>query len=529
MGMRRWAMVLACVVVWTGVAGAEPTAELSLWAHSYIEPMARDLMPPESANAALHIRTTAGEYEPTVLAVRSGAEITAEMTFEVGQEPGAMPRSWCLVNRVESLNAETSPKRLMGGGRTQSLPADQTVFYWLTIRPPVTAAPGTYRATIVMAVGETRYTAELVCEVLPFVLADSPIVGGAFMARTDLPRRWYQDMKAHGIDSIQMFWGSTGMDVRNVGGKLVMDFEDLDRFMAEVNAGGIDGPIAISLGNDSSLHYEREIAGAFGMPVELSESIGGKRIKAPKVSPELDRLFVEGLRQIREHWDAKGYRQELIVLIYDEPTERLLERCKGRYDLLKTVMPDTRVYGVVMNRQRWAASMLDQCDVIVANGDFERCRDLSAQHNKDYWIYGFPLREVHLARHDMGLLAWRVGASGVFFWMYNYWGYDPDNCAVYVNADNPTEPIRSVAWEGIREGQDDLRYVATAERLIAMAAPEVRQKASEKLEAIRLSLDPSRRQQAPRGEDHDEVSLLSHFNEPQRVRDAIIELILELR
>jgi hypothetical protein len=192
-------------------------------------------------------------------------------------------------------------------------------------------------------------------------------------------------------------------------------------------------------------------------------------------------------------------------------------------------MRDTRVYGVVMNRQEWAASMLDQCDIIVANGDFERCRDLADEHNKDYWIYGFPLREVHTARHDMGLLAWRVGASGVFFWMYNYWGYDPDNCAVYVNPDNPTEPIRSVAWEGIREGQDDLRYVATAERLIALAPPDVREAAAAKLEAIRLSLDPSRRRRAPRGEEHDEVSLVEHVNEPQRVRDAIVELILELR
>ena len=217
----------------------------------------------------------------------------------------------------------------MGGGRTQPLPADQTVFFWLTVRPPVTTAPGTYRATIAMDAAGKQYTAELVCEVLPFILVDSPIVGGAFMAGTDLSRRWYQDMKVHGINAIQMFWGSTGMDVRNIGGKLVMDFDGLDRFMEEVNAGGIDGPITISLGNDSTLHYECDIALAFGMPIEVSEPIGGKRIKGPKVSPELDKLFVEGLRQIREHWDAKGYRQELVVLIYDEPTERLLERCQG--------------------------------------------------------------------------------------------------------------------------------------------------------------------------------------------------------
>jgi hypothetical protein len=112
----------------------------------------------------------------------------------------------------------------------------------------------------------------------------------------------------------------------------------------------------------------RLIATALDMPIEVSEPIDGKRIKAPKVSPELDKLFVEGLRQIREHWDARGYRQELIVLIYDEPTERLLERCKGRYDLLKTVMPDTRVYGVVtrVNEPQRIRKRTDRADTRTA-------------------------------------------------------------------------------------------------------------------------------------------------------------------
>lgn len=301
-------MAMACLVAWGGIAAAEPTVELSLWSHPYLQPMARDLTPPKSAGTTLRFRTTPGEYEPAVLAVRASAETMAEMTVQAEPAANAMPRLWITINRVESLNAKTSPKRLMGGGRTQPLPANQTVFFWLTVRPPVTAAPGIYRATIALDAAGKRYTAELVCEVLPFILVDSPIVGGAFMGSSDLPRRWYQDMKAHGINAIQMFWGSTGMGVRN----------------------------------------------------------------------------------------------------------------------------------------------------------------------------------------------------------------------------NPTEPIRSVAWEAIREGQDDLRYVATAERLISLATPEVRKKASEKLQAIRLSLDPSRRQRAPRAEEHDEVSLVTHVNEPQRVRDAIIDLILEL-
>ena len=263
------------------------------------------------------------------------------------------------------------------------------------------------------------------------------------------------------------------------------------------------------------------------MQIDTSESLDGKRIIAPAVSPMLDSLFVEGLRQIRDHWQAKAYPQELVVLIYDEPTERLLERCKHRYDLLKTATPDIRVYGVVMDRRAWAESMLDQMDIIVANGDFEECKKLATRYDKGYWIYG-SMGNIHVARYERGFLPWRVGAQGTFFWMYNYWFYNPDGCAVYMHPDDPNKIVRSTIWEGIREGMDDLRYLTTAENLIEKAPMAKKAIARKKLESIRNSIEPQDRRRVPAGENLSESILLEYYTESTRIRNDVIDIILEL-
>jgi hypothetical protein len=234
------------------------------------------------------------------------------------------------------------------------------------------------------------------------------------------------------------------------------------------------------------------------------------------------------MRQLRDHWNSKAYAQELIILIYDEPTERLLERCKHRYDLLKKVIPDIRVYGVVMNRRAWAESMLDQMDIIVANGDFVECRKLAQRHGKGFWIYS-GVRDVHEARFEKGFLPWAVEAQGTYFWMYNYWFYNPDGCAVYMHPEEPNKIVRSTTWEGIREGMDDLRYLATAEKLLDRAPERGDINALRgRLRRLKESVDPRGGISPPRGAGLDESAKLDYYLKPARLRDEVIQIILDL-
>jgi len=487
-------------------------AAITAWAHDYLEFMSKTSAAPIYPDTLLNLRVTRGEYEPVSFAVRSTEAVSLSVSVISGEGPTALPLEWVEIHQLRSLGPTTDYNRLNEIQGAITLAPETNYYFWITVHPPVNAPAGTFAAEVVLRTPVENRILPLRCEVLPFTLADSPITGGVFMAGTDIPASWYRDMNEHGLNAIQFFWSGTGIQVRREAEQLVLDFSGLDHFMANFLAGGMNGPVTISLGNDYNMHYERAIAEAFDIPVIRYPDIGGKQAWGPEVSPLLDSLFAEGLRQIRDHWNSMNY-PELVVLIYDEPTERLLERHKSRFDLLKTVMPDTRVYGVVMNRRAWAEDMSDQCDIIVSDGDYLGCRDAAFAHGLDYWVYSFPLDSVSKSRYRMGLMAWRSDAQATWFWMYNYWNYDPDGCAVYPHPDDPERLIRTTYWEGIREGIDDIRYMATARSLIEEAGAEA-QWAAEKIDLIRESINP-------------EVMITEE--RITQIRDELIEIILALR
>ncbi|MGW8180297.1 MAG: COG1470 family protein, partial [bacterium] len=362
--------------------------DFDLWTRSYLLPMERTELKGEGALDAVAMRVTPGEYEPAVFAVRAGVDQDVSVTMSltgVGELP--LPEDWVSLRRVTSLNEDSRPNRLIELKGSETLVPERTQFYWITVRPAEDASAGTYEARIVVSSNAGARSLALTCEVLPFTLQDSHVSGGAFMWLIDLPPGWYRDMKQHGLDAIQFFtwewaireletdrrkwgWEAAPIKISRKGNGIVLDFTEMDRIMGDIDSAGMKGPVVVSLGNDHHLFYECRIAEEMGWSIETSEKIDGKAIIAPPVSSKLDRLYVDGLRQLRKHWEEKGYLQELIILIYDEPTERLLERAKNRYDLLKKAMPENRVYGVVMNRRDLAESMIDQMDIIVANGDF---------------------------------------------------------------------------------------------------------------------------------------------------------------
>ncbi|MGB2823480.1 MAG: hypothetical protein WBF17_21050 [Phycisphaerae bacterium] len=62
--------------------------------------------------------------------------------------------------------------------------------------------------------------------------------------------------------------------------------------------------------------------------------------------------------------------------------------------LFRERFPDVRLYGVTMNRLKWAETVLDT-DILVSNGDFGRIRALATRHGKAAWFYGGLLDKGH--------------------------------------------------------------------------------------------------------------------------------------
>ena len=521
-------------------------AEISVWPHQWLKPLDSAEIMPENISDKVSFRTTPGEYEPAAFAIRADKRQKVTIRYIDPSSGDILRGDWLKIQRVEAMNDSLIPKRLYDFFEPVRLKKNRTQFFWLTVNPPEDTPPGNYYGRIEISSGSEVQYLDLVCEVLPFKLVESPIKAGAFMCLVDLPDGWYADMKAHGLDAIQFFtweWGIRGREtlgqnnawaldalkIRNVDGKLVMDFSVMDGILEDMSDAGMQGPVVVSLGNDHHLFYECAIAEQFGLPIDTLEDNRGKAEISPAITPRLDSLFLEGMRQLRDHWEAKEYSQELIILIYDEPTERLLERCKNRYDLLKTVMPDYRVYGVVMNKREYSMSMIDQMDIIVCNGDFIGNKEVADTYGKGYWVYGFPLGSVVNSRYDMGCMPWRLDAEGVFFWQYNYWFYSPDYCAVYRDPTNPSRLVSSTNWEAMREGTDDLRYFATADKLLKAVPTGKKEVLAERLNQIKNSLKPGRFRQAyPLGEDHDEMTVLDDYLIPQNIRDQVIDVIMEM-
>ncbi len=544
--MRFFITVLLGSLSFIVCTSPAPT-EFTAWAHPVLLSMDRSEIPPEIPVARLEVRAAKGEYESAALAVRA----VKNLELSIEYKPGNMPANWVKLNLVKSLADTTRPNRLYPLDGPAALDSARTEFVWLTVHPPDDAETGAYKGTMVVSANSQRQNIDVECEVLPFQLEENTITAGAFLCLADLPDGWHEDMKRHGIDAVQFFtwewsvrdtsmlarrgeWVEEPIAISSRGDEIVLDFKAMDRMMDRINDAGMRGPVVISLGNDRLMHYEIRIADVMGMPIDTTSKPTPKGWSSrtitfigPPMSERLDSLFISGIHQLQEHWAEKQWSQELVILIYDEPTHGLLERGKQRYDLIKRYYPDTRIYGVVMDKRELARDVAPQCDVIVCNGDFDGCREVALELGKDLFTYG-GMGSENRTRFLMGCLPWRARSQGSFFWMYNYWFYSPDRCAVYQHPDNWQAVVRSVQWENIREGCDDLRYFATAEKMIESFIGDRRDKFSARLEQIRDTIDIGYRGNRADRDEMGREKYIEHLEYPQQVREQVIALIMEM-
>ncbi|MFH1068980.1 MAG: hypothetical protein V1794_05090, partial [Candidatus Glassbacteria bacterium] len=80
----------------------------------------------------------------------------------------------------------------------------------------------------------------------------------------------------------------------------------------------------------------------------------------------------------------------------------------------------------------------------------------------------------------------------------------------------------------MREGHDDLRYIATAEMLIAKAGPDKQEPARRRLEALRRSLGWGRARGGRRMEGASYETRAELYALTDKVRSEVIEIITGL-
>jgi hypothetical protein len=424
------------------------------------------------------------------------------------------------------------------------LAAGQNRQYWIVVTAPAEAVPGEYQGRIeVRSAGRPVVSRPLSVRVRRFALVEPrDFFLGAFMTlRPFLPNReTFADFKAHGLDGLLWFYSEHSWTIERDGDTIRQDFTPITQVIDAAAAAGLKGPVVVALGNDTVGFYEKRLCELFNRPLRAAGPVDGKTAQVAAIDDEvINRLYIEGLRQVLDLARRKKW-PEIILLHYDEPTERLMPEATFRYRQLKAAFPDVRIYGVTMDELAWAEQLAPISDILVCNGSFAEIRDLGARTGKAVWGYSSSPAAIGAGgtRFNMGLRLWPFGLSSHWFWCYNFYPASPWNefagrtgAANWVTVYPGPEPgthIPTLGWEGIREAYDDIRYCATLLRLLDNARGPLRDEIAAKYQQFLADI-PKGSAQTSYGLDQDDFyAMLPSYHKLTALRAQLVGWIEQL-
>lgn len=359
--------------------------------------------------------------------------------------------------------------------QTVDVSAKKSTWFWFTAYVPKSGKPGTYAGTISLTAPETKpYKIKLSVKVLPIKLQEPDVLNGmCFLipGRKDLyPEnlsKYFADLKAHGMNSM---WTWPDFEVKKVDGKLVCDFSKFGVTRKDLNYFGnsLDEMLA---GYQKAGFNKLWIAGSadtFGGMIE--QATGAKQM-----TPEFDQAYVELARQFiaegkKKHWPPFAWH------VVDEASKEGPLKYAIYYNkLLKDNFPNVKTFADVGPWNKEDEALFPYIDIMTYACQKKENVENCLKAGDAFWIYnhGGWGRFNKSDRMTRGIYTWKTGAKGNFDWVYTWWiepkvppSWHPS--FVYV-VPAPDGPLPTVAWEGIREGVDDLRYIYTLDRLIQKA------------------------------------------------------------
>ncbi|PJB67732.1 MAG: hypothetical protein CO096_15575 [Armatimonadetes bacterium CG_4_9_14_3_um_filter_66_14] len=432
---------------------------------------------PEDLKRPLSCFACPGEYEPMTVAVRSLAALKGvACTISDLAGPGRLPASAIEVRAgkcwPQRLGSSWSTEwrvmpELLEARRNVDVPADTAQEFWLTVRVPDDAKPGVYKGTVtVRAANAGKAELPVSVEVLPFRLRPNERPVGMYwyegkVAGTPLRDAQVRDMVAHGMTTLTM--GQLQPQIRNENDKLVLDTAELRTFLQDLKRLGINGPIPYAT------------AGLMG---QLKRAFPGKPDEG------YDALYVEATSQL-EVVSALADTPKLLYYPVDEIGNDEARGQKANHECaLVAKVPGAVSYITVNNYaagEKWGDTFDIWCGNIVYTKEQES-RLLA--RGKRYMRYGSAyLNDPRKTRASTGFGFYARGAEAMFYWHYQATVQDPFNdldggsrdwCAAYPGPDG--ELIPTTDWEGIREGVDDMKYIATLKHYADLAAKSAKTK-----------------------------------------------------
>ena len=468
-----------------------------------------------------------GEYEPMAVAVRALKDLHA-LSCEVTDLRG--PAGRIPARAMDVRVVRCWPQRLGSSWSTEwrvmpellehkpsvNVPKDTSKEFWLTIHLPDDAKPGIYRGEVILRArnaGTARIPMQV--EVLPFRLRKNERPVGMYwyehmVIGTPMRDKQVRDMIEHGMTTLTL--GRLTPDIRYEDGRIVLDTGKLLRFLQELKRLGIEGPI----------------------PYHISWLMRRIKLAAPgKTQTEYDALYVAAIRQL----EAVSSRPDTPKLLYypvDEIGNSPKRGARAHHECaLIAKVPGATSYITVNNYkagERWGDTFDIWCGNIVYTREQEQ--KLLAR-GKRYMRYGSAyLNDPRKARNSCGFGFYRRPAEAMFYWHYQCYKGDPfndfdggcrDHCAAYPGPNGALIPTTD--WEGLREGVDDMRYIATLKHYAALAAKTPRGRA-----AAERALKTLNEVLAPDDPNLSQYTFRSDLttDEFHALRRKLVEAILEL-
>lgn len=499
--MPRSALV-PCLLLVCACTAAEDEA-FRLFARPLFEPILPETAPApaEAAPAALRIAAAPDEFETAALAVRASRPLEG-LRVSCGELKGpggaAIPKESLRVSRILPAKVKTGKKdqpaeRLVpewvvpSDVAPQSLEADRSACFWITVRVPADAAPGRYSGEISVEAKDAKpRTVALELDVRPFKLEPSPITFAMlytyefrFLERYDpiSPKRRpesereafvvrgkavVRDLAEHGMNAIfpHSCMGGTSALLRK-DGKLFLP--DLEMSLRAAKEFGMLRAPGFYVGQLVNAQYKE------------ARNFDAKR--DGETLRELSKRAAEIAR-------AEGFK-DILIVPSDEPddpdnvklpvAEKLLAAAKGIDGVRLAVTSG----GNHKNSLRILAE-LHQVSIF-AGGTPDSDWAEAVRSGREAWLYENNASTGHnplWSRYVFGYFGWRGGFQGVSAWTYPlhaYAPYEPERKREDAGGnavpefDKAGHPINTVVWEAIREGVDDRRYLETLRVLAAKA------------------------------------------------------------
>jgi hypothetical protein len=415
-----------------------------------------------------------------------------------------------------------------------TIPAEETGQFWITTYVPPEAQPGTYEAAVKVTADDGRASEfPVVLTVLPFNLDESAMqlsmcfliqnAGEMYPENLD---RYMGDMRTHGLNSI---WTWPLGDVHIQREKLSVDFSTR-------SASSHEGP-------DYFAHSAEEILSAYkkagferdwiyGSCDALLHLLAEKGLAKPE-DPASALPYVEQYIRDMLQFARERNLPPFTLLLKDEPgfQPQQLPSVRKLYAGIHRAFPDQPL---MVDCGPWAGEdeLLAPYIRTIYFTSPDRVKERFCRNDEitfGNYNSGSGGKNPLIDRFCYGVWPLQANLDAVSNWAYT-WKMHPNapdgNRYVFPAADGP---IPTLAWEAIREGIDDQRYLLTFRRLAreAMASDDEVKKAR----AAAMMADVDEFMSSVPKDRSGRATFLENLSQDRldRLRGALISHILELR